>query len=260
MKLSLVIFLLVSITVQAQQTIKWPDHHKALIILTYDDGLPSQLSTAVPQLEKAHLTATFFLTGNLEIISIPAWRDLDKKGMELANHSVFHPCAANADNLVNSSTYTKDAMIGEIQVMNNFLFALDGKTSRTYAYPCIDTTAGGKSYIDTLKKLHIIKYARLGGDSDDMVTNFKTLDPMRVPSFGLEGNSTGAELIAYVKTVEKSGGMGIIMFHGIGAEYITTSARAHQELITYLKKNKKSIWVTTFQKGMDYVTGQKAVR
>lgn len=260
MKLLLVIFLLASINVQAQQTIKWPDHHKALIILTYDDGLPSQLTTAVPQLERAHLTATFFLTGNLEIKAIPAWRELDKKGMELANHTVFHPCAANADNMINSNNYTQDAMIGEIQVMNNFLFALDGKTNRTYAYPCTDTTAGGKSYIDTLQNLHIIKYARLGGDSDEVVTNFKTLDPMRVPSYGLEGNNSGAELIAYVKSVEKAGGMGIIMFHGIGGEYITTSVDAHQELITYLRKHKKSIWVTTFQNGMDYVMGQRQVQ
>lgn len=257
MKLFLALFLFFSLNTQAQQAFKWPRHHKALIILTYDDALPSQLSTAVPQLEAAHLTATFFLTGNLDIKTIPVWRMLDKKGMELANHTVFHPCAGNADNPVNSDNYTQDAMIGEIQVMNNFLFALDGKTSRTYAYPCTDTTAGGKSYIDTLKKLHIIKFARLGGDSDAVVTNFKTLDPMRVPAYGLESNNTGADLIAYVKSVEKVGGMGIIMFHGIGADYITTSVQAHQELIDYLTKNRRSVWVTTFQKGMDYIMGQK---
>jgi len=150
-------------------------------------------------------------------------------------------------------------MVGGIQVMNNFLFAIDGKTSRTYAYPCTDRTAGGKFYIDTLQKLHIVKYARLGGDSDEVVTNFKTLYPMRVSSFGLEGNNTMAELIAYVKSVVKSGGKRIFMFHDIRAENITMSVSAHQTLITYLKKNKKSIWVTTFKKWMDYVMGQRKV-
>jgi hypothetical protein len=77
---------------------------------------------------------------------------------------------------------------------------------------------------------------------------------LRVPSYGLNGNNTGAELIAFVQKVEASGGMGVIMFHGIGGDYITTSAAAHRELLAYLKKNKKEIWITTFMKAMDYIT------
>jgi hypothetical protein len=57
-----------------------------------------------------------------------------------------------------------------------------------------------------------------------------------------------------VKKVEKSGGMGIFMFHGIGGDYLTTSAEAHKELLTYLQQHRNEILVMTFEQAMDYVT------
>jgi peptidoglycan-N-acetylglucosamine deacetylase len=63
-------------------------------------------------------------------------------------------------------------------------------------------------------------------------------------------------LIGFVRRVEETGGMGVIMFHGIGGDYITTSAAVHQELLDYLKKNSTTIWVPTFQQAMDYVVQQ----
>ena len=256
MKKLTVLFLLLSFAAQAQK-IQWPHHKKALIVLTYDDALASQLNTAVPALEAAHLPATFFLTGDINNQTIPQWRALSKKGFELGNHTVFHPCMSTDDNPVASDHYTIYQMIVEIYTMNSFLFAVDGKTSRTYAYPCTETTVGGKDYVDSLRKYPFVKYARIGGDTDAVVTDFKHLDPMQVPSFGIEDGVTGEALIAFVKKVEKSGGMGVIMFHGIGGDYITTPTTAHQQLIDYLKRNKKNIWVVTFQQAMDYVTKTK---
>jgi len=247
--------LLISLGAKAQQTIKWPDHKKALIVLTYDDALESQLNVAVPQLEAAHLPATFFLTGDINYVTIPRWRALSKKGFELGNHTIFHPCLGTDDNPVPSTNYTPYSIIREIDYMNRFLFAVDGKTTRTYAYPCAETTVGGKDYVDTLRKYSLVKYARIGGDQNDgVVTDFKHLDLLQIPSFGLEGGNTGAELVSFVKKVEGKGGMGVIMIHGVGGDYITISAQAHQELLNYLQKNKSTIWVATFQQAMDYVT------
>ncbi len=250
----LILFLLLlNFAAQAQEKIKWPGHKKAAIILTYDDGMQSQLDIAVPQLDSAHLKATFFLTGEINSITIPKWRALSKRGYELANHTIYHPCASGNDNPVVSDNYTVHGIISEIEIMNHLLYAVDGKNSRTYAYPCTETTVGGKDYVDSLRKYGFVKYARIGGDVDDaLITDFKHLDPLRVPSYGLEDNTPGKKLIAFVKKVEQSGGMGIFMFHGINSEYIVTSAEAHRELLNYLKENKKEIWVTTFQEAMDY--------
>jgi peptidoglycan/xylan/chitin deacetylase (PgdA/CDA1 family) len=259
MKKLTLLLLFLNFAAQAQEKIKWPDHKKAVIVLTYDDALQSQLNVAVPQLEAARLKATFFLTGDIDNQTIPKWRALSKKGYELANHTIYHPCASTNDNPVPSDNYTVYGMIREIEVMNHFLYAIDGKTTRTYAYPCTETTVGnGKSYVDSLRKYGLVKYARIGGDVDDAVlTDFKHLDPLQIPSYGLEDNTAGSKLIAFVEKVRQSGGMGIFMFHGIGSDYITTSVGAHKELLDYLEKNKKDIWVTTFQQAMDYVTEAK---
>ena len=253
--------ILISITLSGKisaangQTIKWPNNKKCAIVLTYDDALQSQLDNAVPQLEKAGLKATFFLTGDINSGTIPKWRMLSKKGFELGNHTIFHPCLATDDNPVASTNYTPYSMILEIQAMNNFLFAVDGKNTRTYAYPCAETTVGdNKDYVDTLRKYGLVKYARAGGDMNDgVITDFKHLDLLNIPSFGLEDNTPAVQLIAFVKRVQEKGGLGIIMLHGIGGDYITTSVRAHQQLINYLKANKKNIWIDTFQNTMDYV-------
>lgn len=247
------LLLVLTVTVHAQK-VTWPNHKKAVIVLTYDDGLDSQLKNAVPQLEAANLTATFFLIGDINSDNIPKWRALSTKGYELGNHTLYHPCLVTDDNPVHSEGYTPKTMVNEIEIMNNFLFAVDGKTSRTYAYPCTETVAGGKDYVNTLRKSDLIKYARVGGDVDAVITDFKSLDLLRVPAYGVDENTPASKLIAFVQLVQKSGGMGIFMFHGIGGDYITTSIKAHQELLNYLKKNANVIWVPTFQQAMDYAT------
>jgi len=250
------LFLLLTYAASAQHKIAWPGHKKAVIVLTYDDALPSQLNTAIPQLDAAHLTATFFLTGDINRENISKWRAVSAKGYELANHTLYHPCLTTNETdkqLVPAEKYTVDEMLREIYTMNSFLFAVDGKTNRTYAYPCTETAVGGVNYVESLRKSHLVKYARVGGDVDVIITDFKHLDPLQVPAFGLEDNSTGAQLIAFVKNVKKSGGVGILMFHGIGGDYITTPAVAHRELLKYLQKHKNEIWVATFQQAMDYI-------
>ena len=252
-QLFLVALLALTFSAQAQK-IQWPQNEKAVIVLTYDDALQSQLDVAIPQLLQAGFKATFFLTADLNYNTIPRWRALSQKGFELGNHTIFHPCLPTDDNPVSSSIYTAFSMIREIDYMNDFLFAVDGKMRRPFAYPCAETVAGGKDFVDTLRKYGLSSYARVGGDTSSIITDFKHLDPLRVPSYGLDGSETGDQLIAFVKQVQQRGGMGVIMFHGIGGDYITISAEAHQQLLDYLKKNQLDIWVTTFQQAMDYAT------
>ncbi|HTH82378.1 MAG TPA: polysaccharide deacetylase family protein [Mucilaginibacter sp.] len=257
MKRLIFLLTLISITAHAQQKMVWPHHKKSVIILTYDDALPSQLKTAVPQLEKANLTATFFLTGASVDKSITQWREVAKAGFELGNHTIYHPCTPENDNPTSSATYTTYQMCREIQVMNTLLFAIDGHTTRTFSYPCTDTLAGGKSYISALKQAGLIKYGRLGGDATAIVTDFDHLDPLLVPSYGLDKDTPASALIDYVKHVQQVGGMGIIMFHGIGGDWIKTSPEDHQQLVDYLKTHHKEIWIATFQQAMDYITRSK---
>ncbi|HXD77876.1 MAG TPA: polysaccharide deacetylase family protein [Puia sp.] len=235
------------------QTMSWPHHRKAAIVLTYDDALLSQLDTAVPQLRRAGFRATFFLTSDIDYATIPRWKKLAREGFELGNHTVFHPCSATPDNPVSSDTYSQAQMIREIEVMNRFLFAIDGKTRRTFAYPCAETTVGGKDYVDSLRLSHQVSFARVGGDDSAVITDFRHLDSLQVPALGLEDHTDAATIIAFIRKVQAAGGLGVIMFHGIGGDYITTASEVHQEVLDYLHANRKDIWVGTFGDVMDYV-------
>lgn len=255
---NLAVFLGCFIGASAQaQTMQWPHHKKAAIVLTYDDALLSQLDTAVPQLKRAGFKATFFLTSDIDYVTIPRWEKLAKEGFELGNHTIFHACPATPDNPVSSDNYSQAQIIAEIDVMNRFLFALDGKTRRAFAYPCAETTVGGRDYVDSLRLSSQVTFARVGGDETSVITDFKHLDSLRVPSLGLDDHTDAATIIGFIKNVQAAGGLGIIMFHGIGGDYITTATEAHQAVLDYLVKNRREIWITTFSKAMGYAMSHR---
>jgi len=249
---------LITTFAQAQQ-ITWPNGKKAVIVLTYDDAINSQLDVAIPQLEAAHLHGTFFLTANITDKNIARWRAASAKGNELANHTMYHPCLATAfksrtENF--SENYTVFQMLREIASMNNLLYATDGKVNKSYAYPCTELKVGGVNYVDSLRKAGTIKYARIGGDNNAIVTNFKNLDPLLVPAWGVGAGSNGDQLVAFAEKAKQAGGMAVFMFHGVGGDYLITSAEAHQQLVNYLKQHPE-IWVATFEQAMDYIAQAK---
>jgi hypothetical protein len=40
-------------------------------------------------------------------------------------------------------------------------------------------------------------------------------------------------MIAWVKRVEETGALGVVVFHGVGGDYLSVSADAHQQLLDY---------------------------
>ncbi len=90
----------------------------------YGDAIDSQLQVALPQLDSALLTATFFLDGKADNRNAILWQQAAQKGNELANHTYYHPCL-NAVSL--SSKTSKQSMIAEISRMNDVLKNLDNK-------------------------------------------------------------------------------------------------------------------------------------
>ncbi|WP_419788509.1 polysaccharide deacetylase family protein [Mucilaginibacter sp. SP1R1] len=229
-------------------------------MLSYDDALNSQLNIAIPQLDSANFKGTFFVCGNMNQDNIEKWRAVSKKGNELANHTLYHPCLSTdgkGEPANNSANYTVYTIMREVSSMNNFLFALDQRKDRSFAFPCSETTVGGISYLDSLRKSGLIKYARIGGDQNSIITDYASIDPLQVPSWGVVGKVTADDLVDFVKKVQKNGGIGIFMFHGIGGDYLTTPAANHKKLLNYLVQHKEEIWVTTFGEAMDYAMKNK---
>jgi peptidoglycan/xylan/chitin deacetylase (PgdA/CDA1 family) len=233
-----------------QLVMKWPDGRQAAIVLTYDDALRSHLDVALPQLDAAGFKGTFFLSGTLPQEDVQRWRKAAAAGHELGNHSVFHPCAKGTFEMPEQYTnerYSVKTMLAEIRVMNTLLHAIDGVAEHTFATPCGQTVVGGEDYISALRTSGLVKYVRAAGPP-----TADGRDPFNVPSMFFPDTVTGVELIAFVEATVRQGGLGVLGFHGVGGDYLTVSADAHQQLVQYLKAHQDAIWVATFREAMDY--------
>lgn len=253
----LTVILIVLLTQNLHSQIKkWKNNAKAVICLTYDDGMETHLSNAIPQLNDVGLKGTFFINTVSGQSAVVGWYEAAKSGHELANHSVFHPCpsAMGWNKFISTENYTIKRMLDEIKITDGILRQLDpDKTFRTFGYPCNNTLVGGKSYIEALKKSKLVRYARGGTEGNSIITDFKTLNPMLVPSWIVEENTSLDELIEQAEKIKQSGGMGIFQFHGIGGQWIKISNETHQAFLKYLKENEKEIWVATFAEAMEYI-------
>jgi peptidoglycan/xylan/chitin deacetylase (PgdA/CDA1 family) len=238
------------------QSFVGPHGEKAIIVLTYDDGLTSQLNHAVVQLNTFDFKGTFFLCGNMPAASIADWRKVSLQGHELGNHSLYHPCLGNESKPLSprfiADNYDLPSIVQEINMMNNFLYAITGKKPKCYAYPCSETKVGGMDYADTLKASGLISFARYGGERA-IITDLKSLNYLKIPSFAALPPVNGVSLINYAKEVLQKGGVGVIMFHGVGGDYLQVEAEDHLSLLNYLSDHRKDIWVATLGDAMDYI-------
>lgn len=246
----------------ARAQITWPDGKIAAIALTYDDALHSQLQFAVPQLAAAGFEGTFFLEGsNVTPADMRRWREVQRAGHELGNHTLFHPCP-KAMLPKRTHYYAEDydarRLLDEIGLMNDILFGIDGQDARTYSVPCSQMLIGGLDYTEALRRSGLLKYVRNGGDAyKSVVTDFAALDVFDVPSWGPVDGPTGPQLIDYAQRVAAAHGLGVYQFHGVGGDYLAVTAEAHRQLLGYLKAHPE-IWVGTFQQLLDYVTAHRA--
>ncbi len=247
-----------SMFAQHDDNFTWPNGAKAAICLTYDDGLPSHINTVAPLLDDYGFTATFYVTLNSPSLyeNMEQWKALSKRGHELGNHSVYHPCQKSLPNMdwvksyYDLDTYSVEQMHSEIQLANSFLKSLDGHDAHSYAYPCSQLLAGGKSYKDSIDVY--VSAARGGEVNFDNLLSPNTMDIYNVPSWA-PNELDGDALIEYVQAVSNKKTLGVFTFHGVGAEYLTTSNKAHEALLAYLDKHRDEIWITTFKEATEYI-------
>ena len=241
--------------VSAASATQWPNGARAAVVLTYDDALESQLDHAVPVLDGAGFKGTFFISG-VKLADVPRWRAAAAEGHELANHTIFHPCAAasySTDHRYTSEAYTPVSMLKEIEQQNVLLTALDGKPTHGFATPCGQSMAGGVDYLEALGASKLVTYVRgFYTSPDDLRADVGRMDPMHVPSRGFDENVTGAQLIEFAKQAEVGGGMAVYLFHGVGGDYLQVSDAAHRELIAWLAAHRSEVWVTTLQGALDW--------
>ena len=134
--------------------------------------------------------------------------------------------------------YSFERVVREIRVTNTLLQAIDGKTERSFAYPCGDLNVGGVTFYDSLRN----EFAGARG----VQAGIQSLDSINldnINSFYINGHSS-AYMIELVKKAMESHSLLVFMFHGVGGEHnINVSTEAHSQLVHYLKQHENEIWV-----------------
>lgn len=234
---------------------RWPNGARAAVVLTYDDALLSQLDHVVPALDADGFKGTFFLA-NVDGAQVERWRKVAADGHELGNHTIFHPCSKAsypADPRYVSEAYTPTSMLREIAQQNVLLRALDGKARHGFATPCGQSLAGGADYLEDLRKADLVTYVRGVVDTPaDARANVAKADPMRIPARGFGEGATAENMIAYVREAEQGGGWAVLLFHGVGGDYLAVSDAEHRKFVAWLAAHRDTLWVTTLQGALDW--------
>ena len=250
-------FLLVAFAVPmcGQDSGPW-NGKKCAVVLTYDDALNVHVDKVLPALDSLGFKGTFYIPGSSQSFRarLDDWSAAAKMGHELGNHTLFHPCEGTAPGRewvprdYDLSRYTIRRMVDEITIANAFLEAIDGKTERTFAYPCGDMKAGDSSYVGDVKRL----FPGARGVHGKMETT-EAIDLYDVGSYIVNGQS-GADLIRLVEEANAKNALLVFLFHGVGGEHsLNVSLDSHQELLRYLKERKQDIWVATMVEVCSYV-------
>jgi peptidoglycan/xylan/chitin deacetylase (PgdA/CDA1 family) len=239
----------------AQKNTAWNGKGCA-VVLTYDDGLDVHLTNAIPALDSVGLKGTFYISDYAAKLNkqIPGWRKAAARGHELANHTIWHPCEGGRAGRefvkgdYDMRFYTVRRMQDEIKAMNNLLKAIDGRQKRTFAFPCGDTKIHDTAYIDGMKNDFVAARAvRSEMPAIDKVELYN------LPCYAISGQS-GDELVALVKQAMQNGTLLILLFHGVGGEHgLNVSLPAHHQLLQFLKRNEKQIWVAPMLDVAEYI-------
>jgi peptidoglycan/xylan/chitin deacetylase (PgdA/CDA1 family) len=238
--------LLAAPNVHAQTATNVWNGKQCAVVLTYDDAIDVDLDNALPALDSLKLRGTFYLIGSSPVVAkrLPEWRRAAQRGHELGNHALMHPCDGSQpgrgfvtpDN--DLSKYTVSRAVAEVRVTNTLLNAIDGKTARTFAYPCGDRQIGGVNFYDQLKK----DFVAARGVTSGLQTAAQ-VDLANVDSYMINGQN-GQYLIDLVKKAQQSHTLLVFLFHGVGGGHsLNVDLAAHRQLLRYLKAHEKDIWV-----------------
>jgi peptidoglycan/xylan/chitin deacetylase (PgdA/CDA1 family) len=254
-KLLTLIACLATLSGRAQDTPTW-NHHQCAVVLTYDDAIDADLDNVLPALDSLGLKATFYLIGSSPVVGkrLEEWRAAARNGHELGNHSLFHPCDASppgrgfvpAD--LDLSKYSINRAVAEIRINNTLLNAIDGKTKRTFAYPCGDLKIRDTFFYPGLHK----EFVAARGVTARMDA-IGQVDLDNIDCYAMNGQSA-EEMIALVQKAMQTHTLLVFLFHGVGGGHsINVGLNEHSRLLHYLKAHENNIWIAPMVDVAEYI-------
>ena len=253
-KILLIILLFTTIAGISQTKQPWKGK-KCAVVLTYDDAIDQHLDNAIPVLDSLGLKATFYLTAFSTSMQtrLNDWKKLPAKGHELGNHTLYHPCIGGkgrewVPKEYDLNNYTVKRMVDETRMTNLFLYSLDGKSKRTFAFTCGDMKIGDSSFINAMKDDFVAARA-----VRNEMHKLHEIDLYNVDCYMVNGERA-EQMIEWVKKASETNSLLVILFHGVGGgNALNVSLEAHRGFLKYLKKNEKDIWIAPMLEVAEYI-------
>lgn len=238
----------------------WPNGARAAVVLTYDDAASSQLDHAIPALDATELKGTFFLS-NVGLQDVERWRAAAAAGHELGNHTLNHPCLRGTFDMPprqQLEQHTPESVLQEIGQQNVLLTALDGRRDHGFAVPCGQTMAGGKDYLEPLRRSGLVFYSRSVEQTDaELQREPISLDLMKLPGRAFASPDDAEVLIRFAEKAAKGGGLAVYVFHGVGGDHLSVTADDHRRLVEWLAAHRQTYWVAPMRDVVKWIADAK---
>jgi peptidoglycan/xylan/chitin deacetylase (PgdA/CDA1 family) len=212
---------------------------RGAVSFTFDDGDPSQLSVAIPELDRRKLRATFFLITS-QMGGGGAWKKAAAAGHEMASHSATHR---------NPAQFKPEEEEAEVVGAAKSLEQAFGHPACSFAYPFCAVTPGLRGRIE---KVHIL--AR--GGSGNPIPSEGEPDWLNLPS---QATTTEGKLETYqgwIDTALEKGAWSVFMIHGLeGSGYTPIKKETFSGILDHLKN--KDLWIAPFGETGAYLRAQK---
>jgi len=229
------------------RVLPWNDH-LAAVSLTFDDARAVHLDVVVPELNKRHLNATFFLIVS-KLTRLDDWRRAQAQGNEIGNHSVTHEHVA---------VLTRASEELEVEDAKKFLDSNFKSDITVFAYPYSELSPG---LVGWVKRYDFAARGWQGDSISPYITADVEPDWYNLPS---QPAYTKYDAAVYRSWVDKAFAMHAwttLQIHGIGDpstgfEPIPTAT--FLSLLDDLKaEESKGLWVAPFGKVAAYLRAQK---
>lgn len=232
-----------------------------LVVLTFDDGVRSQMTFCVPILERLGFGATFYIT-DADFVADKTryltWADcheLHKAGFEIGNHTRRHH---------NAAKQSKEVFLAELKHIERR--CLDNKIPkpRTFCFPmylhgptAVGVLAGEGYQFARRGVFPEVVYDNRG--SVGPVYNPREDHPLLIPTTAASGPHCGLEKMLAAVQRATDGNIAVLTFHGVpdlDHPHVHTEPETFRRLMNYLGENDyQVIAVRDLVKYVDPKTG-----
>jgi peptidoglycan/xylan/chitin deacetylase (PgdA/CDA1 family) len=220
--------------------------YRAALSLTFDDGDPSQLDFAIPEMEKRGIRGSFYLVVN-RLDRVEEWKKASRFGHELGNHSLTHRRA---------STLAPGEAETEVGVAKQKLEETLGVPIETFVYPYSEVTPALRQ---AAEKHHFI--TRCGLELPPM-TPESDPDWAYLPSLVAWTYTSAGILKGWANTALQDGGWTLPMFHsfdGTKTGWQPMARKVFIEFLDFLAEEKDRLWLGPVREVGAYWMAQKTL-